>query len=390
MSEKIKVLFITHDASRSGAPLLLLNYIKWLKAFELVEPFIYIVRNDVLTPEFAMLGKVIIPFSPKNSIGKNIFYKCYVRLYNSPFYKKVYNFILRRNIKSFNLDLIYSNTICNGKEMEYFNFLKVNQICHVHEGEKGIEIWGKENFLLVKKNTTNYIACSNFVKSNLINKYFVESERIHLIYSSVSKSYFNQALINKHKGKYEVGLKQKNIIGGSGGLGYGKGTDLIVPLMKKILEYRKDIKFLWVGGKKNSSGFKALQEDIANNYLRDYIEVISSVQNPVDYYLDFNIFILLSREDSFPLVCLENAIIGNSVLCFESSGGTPELLSGWKDNIIPFIDIEKMAMRILYLLDNPKINEEIGLSLQQSVIEKYTSDICFPMMLDVLKSNIKR
>ncbi len=384
MSKKFKILFITHDTTRSGAPLLLYNFIKWLKELNYVEPFILIGRSDELDSQFAELGKVFYPFTLKNSIGKNLLYKCYVRLHNSAFGKILYDYFLKSRIKSLKIDLIYSNTICNGNLMDFFNFLKINQICHVHEGIIGIEINGRENFELVKKNASSYIACSKFVKSNLVDNLNINRGKVNLIYSSINVSNYT-SLIGKDRS-----LKQHQfVIGGSGGISFGKGTDLIVPLMINILKTRNNIKFVWVGGKKSSKEFIALQNEIGKNGLSNYIEIISSVENPIYYYQNFDLFVLLSREDSFPLVCLENALIGNSVLCFEGGGGTPELLEDCKDNIISFLDIEKMAYRIIQLLDNPKHNEEIGVNLKEKVLKNYTSNICFPMMLDVIKSNLK-
>ena len=385
MSKKLKVLFITHDTTRSGAPLLLYDFIKWLKEFDYVEPYIFIGRSDELDAQFAELGKVFYPFVLKNSIGKSLLYKVYVRLYNSAVGKKLYDYVLKLKIKSLKIDLIYSNTICNGKQMAFLNFLKVKQVCHAHEGKRGIEICGPENFEQVEKNTSSYIACSNFVKNNLISNLKINNEKVNLIYSSINVSKYSK-FIGKHN-KLE---SDKFIIGGSGGLGFGKGTDLIVPLMKNILKVRTDIKFVWVGGRKTSKEFIDLKNEIDKNELNNYIEIVSSVQNPIEYYQNFDLFVLLSREDSFPLVCLENALIGNSVLCFKGGGGTPELLIQCKENIISFLDIEKLTSRIIYLLDNPKQNEEIGMKLKDQVLKNYTSDICFPKMLEVMKSNLKQ
>jgi glycosyltransferase involved in cell wall biosynthesis len=300
LNKKLKVLFITHDTTRSGAPLLLYNFIKWLKEFDYVEPFILIGRSDELDNQFAELGKVFYPFGLKNSIGKNLLYKCYVRLYNSALGKKLSIYFLNLRIKYLKIDLIYSNTICNGNLMDFLNFLKVNQICHVHEGKRGIEICGRENFELVEKNADCYIACSKFVKNNLLNNLNINSRKVNLIYSSINVSNYT-SLIGKDRS-----LEQNQfVIGGSGGLGFGKGTDLIVPLMKNILKTRSNIKFVWVGGKKTSEEFIALQLEIEKNELSNYIEIVSSVQNPIEYYQNFDLFVLLSREDSFPLVCLE-------------------------------------------------------------------------------------
>ena len=382
---KLNVLFITHETSRSGAPLLLLNYIKWLSERDLVKPYILIGRRDEIDGEFSKLGKVFYSYKPKNSIGKNIVFKIYVRFFNSPIGKNLFKYFLKLKLGFCKIDIIYSNTICNGNDMNFLSFLRLNQICHVHEAEGVINIYGLENLNLVKENTSNFIACSKFVKDGLVKRFNISDNNIELIYSSVSKS----ILIDAEKKNTTLNLINKNtntfLIGGSGGLGYRKGTDLIVPLMKEVLKFRNDICFVWVGGNKDSKDFTELQNDITINGLDNNIKIIGSVTNPIDYYTEFDVFTLLSREEPFGLVCLENALLEKPVLCFESIGGAPELLDNCKENIIPFLNLEKMANRIFYLMDNPYEANEIGKSLKKKVLENYTSEICFPMMYDIIQ-----
>lgn len=378
-----KILFITHDTSRTGAPILLLNFIKWLHQVKQITPLILVGRSDELDEEFSKIGKVFYAYQPKNSIGKNIFYKIYTRIFNSTTGKNLYYNFLKRRLKKLNIDIIYSNTICNGYMMEFLSFLNVQQVCHVHEGGSVIEMWGEDNLKMVAKNVCIYIACSKFVKNVLINKYKIPKEKIELVYESIPKEFVNKYdsnIINENIERYS---NKKFSLGGSGGIGHRKGTDLIIPLVKSILKVTPNFSFTWVGGKINSTEFKELNEQILNTGLDKIIKIIAAVENPVDYYMQFDLFILLSREDPFPLVCLENAILGKSILCFDTAGGIPELLEECKENILPFLDIHKMASRILYLMNNPIENYKIGQNLQANILKNYTSDICFPMMYDI-------
>lgn len=382
-----KILFVTHDTSRSGAPLLLLNYIKWLKEVKELTPLILIARSGELDGEFRKQGKVFYAYQLKNSIGKSIFYKIYTRLFNSSISKDVYYLILKWRLKKLRIGLIYSNTICNGNLMEFLNFLKVKQVCHVHEGPQSIETSGVDNLNLVKKNAAAYIACSDFVLKSMVTRFRIPSETIELVYSSVNKT-----LAKHDRNKFNrnfIGHSEKPfLLGGSGGMGHWKGTDLIIPLVKSLLRLTSDFHFTWVGGNYTSDYFINLKREITSSGLNHFITLIPSVVNPLDYYVNFDLFVLLSREDSFPLVCLENALLGNSIVCFEYAGGTPELLADYMENILPFLNVEKMATRILFLIDNPKENASIGQNLKARVLENYTSDICFPKMYEVMHRNL--
>ncbi|WP_096896367.1 hypothetical protein [Candidatus Scalindua japonica] len=60
-----KILFISHDASRTGAPIILLNFLRWFQDNTNI-PFRIILREDgELKPEFQALAPVNI-FNIKN------------------------------------------------------------------------------------------------------------------------------------------------------------------------------------------------------------------------------------------------------------------------------------------------------------------------------------
>ena len=55
-----KVLFISHDASRTGAPLVLLNFLKWFKVNTAI-PFLVLLKIDgEMEPEFQELGPTFV------------------------------------------------------------------------------------------------------------------------------------------------------------------------------------------------------------------------------------------------------------------------------------------------------------------------------------------
>ena len=383
---KIRILFITHETSRTGAPILILEFIKWIRRTHDVEPMIIINRKGVLNSEFTEAAKTHFWYERKISINRSLGYKIYTRIYNSSFGRKIYDLQLKRKVLAKKPDLIYSNTIGNGEIIEFLNFLNAKVISHVHEGEYIINYLGKENLEQVKKRTDHFIACSRFVQNTLVDKFGFKKSSISLIYESIKDSsdihpqalqYDDIARIKKNGGR---------IIGGSGGLGWRKGTDFIIPLMREMVLLRKHIFYVWVGGEDFSDEYQKLRFDINIAGLSDNILLIKSVPNPIDYYLHFDVFVLLSREDPFPLVCLENGLLKKPVLCFEGSGGIPELLEDEQDNIIPYSNFKKMAERINYLLENKEISENIGTALREKILKNFTTDTCFPQMYGVITS----
>ena len=366
---------------------MLLSFIKWLVKNDLAEPIILINRKGELDDEFRLLGSTWFFYQGKSSIGRGIIFKLYCRFHNSAFGKKNYLTRLKKKLQSAAPNLIYSNTIGNGEILEFCSFLDLKTVTHVHERKYVIDLLGIENWQLVKKYTTHYVACSDFVRLDLQSK-SVPPSITSLIYPSVDTKIVRQtsALAGQR-----IDLARKNgysIIGGSGGFGWIKGTDMIVPLMKELMKLKKKILFVWTGGDLNSPDFQQLQIGIEKEALKDNIYFTGPVTNAIEYFSVFEILVLLSRTESFSIVCLENALLGNPFLTFRDCAGVQVLLENrFDENIIPHFDIPAMAKRIIQLLDDKELRNNIGSALKKIVVEKYSNDICFPQLAELMQQN---
>lgn len=384
---KIKVLFITPETQRAGAPLQLFNFISWLIEKELAEPVILLSSRGSIDEDFQKLGKTFFYYYYKPAAGKNIFSKIGHRVFNSSIGKRFYLRRLRDHLSAFKPELVYSNTIVNGDMLEFCNFLHVPVITHVHESGYLTGLYGERNLAAVKRYSSHFIACSNHVRQSLINLQ-IPAEQISLVYSSVNKDAVAHIQAASVAGAVESAVKSgKKIIGSSGGLGWLKGSDLVVPFIKELLKTEPDICFLWVGGNPASIEYKQALTDIRNTGLQNNIIITGTVNNPLYYFSLMDVFVLLSREDSFPLVCLENSLLFNPVVCFEKSGGATELLADWPDNIIPYLDIAKLSERVLEILNDKPLREKIGDSMRKKVTENFDSEKCFPEIFKIMQNN---
>ena len=52
-----KILFISNEAARTGAPAIMLGLIKWLSAHHEMESICALMRDGALREEFALLGR---------------------------------------------------------------------------------------------------------------------------------------------------------------------------------------------------------------------------------------------------------------------------------------------------------------------------------------------
>src|SRR5215470_13118728 len=160
----MKILFLSHDASRTGAPIVLLNLIRWFKENSSI-PFEILLKNGgELEDAFSQLGRCTI-YNDERAHSKQNRLESIISKWVPLGIRKT---SLLNAYKNSDVRLVYSNTITNGDLLEQLSLLKCKVITHVHELENYIHICGEDNLNKVKKHTNFYIAPSHAVKDNLV------------------------------------------------------------------------------------------------------------------------------------------------------------------------------------------------------------------------------
>lgn len=375
-----KILFISHDAHRAGAQILILNYLRWLKIYHPEFEFTILLRNGgELKTEFENIAQTFQwNISPKAKYLGSFLEKSIERYHRNRLLKK---------FTSRHFHLIYSNTIMNGDLLNNLSILKAPVITHVHELEHWIQKSGPENIKKIKALSTYYIAASNYVKNYLVQKLDINENQIKVIYEHVT----SKDILNSERWK---NLKQRLnipddslIIGASGAESWRKGKDWFIPLAEKVLVnlFPVEVHFVWIGGNVNDE----IDRDLKRSKFKNRIHFINHLPNANMYFHDFDIFTMLSREDPFPVVNLEAALVETPILCFENSGGTPELIENNAGFVLPYGDIDAVAEKIINLLNNPGLRKKLGKNAKIKVMERYEIDKIGTQINDFIYSIIE-
>ena len=161
-----KIVFLDFEASRCGATILLLRFLRWLKANTDIPFEVVFRRGGELEDEFSKLAQVHVlnragaakPSLLKRAAGHTgLKSKLYPGLL-----KKLSGKYERQDI------LFYCNTVGNGGLLQHFSGPVRPVITHVHELEYSIQCVGMETFNQVKAHTGHYIAVSDAVRNNLL------------------------------------------------------------------------------------------------------------------------------------------------------------------------------------------------------------------------------
>ena len=172
------------------------------------------------------------------------------------------------------------------------------------------------------------------------------------------------------KEKYGI-PEQGKIVLSAGVQGLIKGTDLI-PLLAQRLQ-KTQLHFLWLGNCSDRLFGCTLQKMLRKMNLADRVHLEEYVSDAADYakiMAGADVFLLPSREDSYPSVLLEAMACGTVTVAFEGSGGAQELLGEERGVLVPFLDLEQMAHAVWEIAQRPECYEQMRKNAFERVRKK--------------------
>jgi len=365
-----KILFISHDSSRTGAPFVLLYFLKWLKQHHSeIQLTVLTINGGGLTNEFKMVADEYYELSkittPKRNLVQRFKTKLYKKLgvnYTRPDAKKVFV----ENLSQQDFDLVYCNTVVSiplAYQIKLRN-KSAKLLVHVHELESEIKrtIGNLDQF---SNNIDIVIAASRMVRDNLLQNHSISDNKIEVIYEFTKK--LNPEIKTEEKGEVFT-------VGGSGKFGQRKGTDLFIQTARYLNSHYPQLKieFTWVGLVPENDK-ASLELELNKIDLNSRINFVGEVKNPEFYFEKFDVFLMTSREDPFPLVCIEAGMLGIPIICFDKATGISEIIKDKGGFTVPYLNIEVMAEKIIFYIKNPQICKEHS-QFNQNEFSKFTAE----------------
>lgn len=384
-----EILFVGHDASRTGAPLLLLELIKWLRTHSSINPAVLLKRHGVLEADYAKAAVVRCLADDLEKLNGGLHRRALRKLGLAE--------IRRPNLSSFfpaaEYPVVYANTIDSCDVAMQLAGPGRRIIHHIHELAYSTQYFDAVGALQAAvPRTFAYIAASHAVREFLEKTIGVPSARIHVIHEfPIAASKADDAGENKSAIRKRLGIPNDAFVIGMCGLPqWRKGSDLFVQLALQVkrLTSSAQTHFVWLGGDA-ASQCEALH-DVAQLGLQDSCHFIPAVSDPETYFNAFDLFALTSREDPFSVAMLEAAAAGVPIVCFAKAGGAPELVENDAGIVVPYLDVPAMARACVELLADEPRRILLGKTARAKVQERYTLDKQGPKILSVIESAMSR
>ena len=388
---KQKVLFIGHGANRSGAPLLLKEFLRYLTINTTLKPHLLLLSDGPLAVDYRSLCRTDI-FQTR--VSKNFAFASGIR--------SICKFIISSlvGIRSKTLTdlyplneypVIYANTIASTTTAMDLYLPGRIIIQHVHELSYASDVLQVRETLKGSVDKTHlFIAASRAVAKFLTDEINVPDDKIIVNHEFPVSTGGTTSSCASHEIREKCGITAGDfVIGMCGTPEWRKGVDIFIQLARTLKKKQDGEKyhFMWVGGNKDQL-LESLH-DIRRTGNESCIHFLGDVEFPFEYYRVMDLFALTSREDPFSVAMLEAASCGLPIVCFEHAGGAPEFVAQDAGKIVSYLDIQGMADACETLCGNRDLREKLGVAARQKVEDLYSPNRQMSKQLEVIEEALK-
>lgn len=159
------------------------------------------------------------------------------------------------------------------------------------------------------------------------------------------------------------------VVGTLGTVCRRKGSDIFLAATRLVRRQRQDVRFRIVG-EAVVGGERAWAERLLEEAASEGVEHRVGV-DPFAELSEWDVFVLPSRMDPFPLAVLEAMAIGLPVVA-SRVGGIPEEVGEEAALLVECEDVDGTAAAIVRLVDSPQLRSRLGSAARSRVVDRFT------------------
>ena len=153
---------------------------------------------------------------------------------------------------------------------------------------------------------TDYIACSKSAAEWLFGNQIPEN-KIQIIHNGIDSERFKYNMLLRKIIRSKFNLDKYYVLGFVGRLEMVKNIDFIIKLLKDLLIYDVNIRLVIIG---NGSQKRQLEEKANELGLTEYVLFLGQIKQVEQYLMAFDVFLLPSIFEGFPISLLEAQCAG--------------------------------------------------------------------------------
>jgi len=372
----MKIIFLSHEATLTGAPLVLLNFLKWIKNHKTTwQSDVVFLKGGSRFDDFSRNSsscKVFTQNPFKRSLSQRVVYKLKSRF--------GFGYLPPRNmfeeIVANDYNLIYCNSISTlSLGLEIKKKTKKKLVLHIHELDIIIKLFSPSFEEMVKK-VDLFVAVSKAVSETLTKAYQVPANKISVVYEFVYPNQKSFDIVYPAK-------TNRSTIGASGYAHWRKGTMFFLLVAQRMIKLLPEMHFdfQWVGACKGDE--RIILENVATKLgIAKQVTFVGETSEPDKYYNNFDLFLMTSLEDPFPIVCIEMGMKGIPIICFEGAGGSEEWLP--KEAVVPYLDVNAMATAAVERIRNEELYDKESFAVKKAS-ENFSAEVQCPRLAEIIE-----
>lgn len=341
-ARKKRILFFTPFATRTGSEMMLLYIVKNIDRS----------RFDVGVASFSK-GELLAEFPPDIPIFIvprvfNYWQKVQFHLGRNPILSA-----LRKLARDFGADLWYVNTTMLPETVTVAKEFSIKLVTHFHELPLTFSYINADDMKNIITYSHTLVGCSQ-VTSEAIRQ--TGGENVALLYSFIDPQKLHADPARTAHIRQELNIPPDDFVWvGSGMTSERKGFDLLPDIAKALDD--PHVHLVWLGGRIADGLVYHTEQRCARTKSKTRIHLVGKKKEDYAHYLNAGDgFMLTSRQDPFPLVMIEAALLGKPIVSFPS-GGVSEFLREGMGLVTDDISVSQMVVAMRQIMTGQVVGD---------------------------------
>lgn len=354
-NQRKKILVISHQLSRTGAPIVLLDLIQiyWKRGYQI----------EVITMLDGELREELDKMQITVTVQEHFLEQA------EDFFQLIENF-----------DLVVLNTLITFEAVHLLKYARIPVVWWIHEGKQYFEYFQTvlPDFRKLPANI-HVFSVSHSVQQMLAQIYGVSTEILHF---GIKDEYTDHRKNTGNKVRFLTAGMYSKV----------KAQDVLVEAIRKLpKEYLQRAEFFFCGNEQmyDESVFfavKRLSEEYENVTLLHQL----SRKETLEWMEQCDCLVVPSRSDTVSAVAVEMMMKRNLCLCTEACGVSYYIQDGVNGFIVPTEDVRALAEKIIYIIENNSCLDDVRVAGRE-IFELYFSEKVFePKVLALAEKYIEK
>ena len=379
---------ISHSGARAGAPMVMLHLLRWLERETDLDVRTILLHGGAMQEEFEDLGARVL-----GGAGSRL-WMIQRGLTNLGLQRPAAALAMSRLGPTMwanrSASLILLNSVGSLPALQFLPedapgkiVLFVHELDQSFERTIGPRVWEK-----LAPRVDHFITCADAVTELLVSRKGIDPTKV-----SCHRGFIEAPQVEPLRASYvkrSLGIPpDATVIGAVGRPDWRKAPELFIRLARDVHRRRRDLDlhFVWLGGPTDTAEGWYMVHDFEAAGLHGRFHLPGEVVRPEEVMALFDVFVLTSREDSYPLAMVEAAALGVPIVSFDN-GGVRELASAGGDRplakVVPYLDVDAMVDATLNLLEDPDARADQAERAREHILSTHLTHQAAPRLLDCL------